>query len=507
MKSRYQTYAARVLCHVVVALVATCALGTQALAQLTPGGTVISNSASATYSDGTQSYSAISNTVTVTVANVAGIAITPDQTTSSSAFPAGQTSSYSFTVSNTGNFDDTIQFGRAGVGVAYVLSGAGAAGATVVAAFVDLDSSGAFSAGDVDITTAGASAAVVRESSVTVIISVTSALAASGDLTVTLGDASTGGPTFDNQALTGSTNDVFTFTAGVNGQREAKGTIIKTVAGVAILNGPNGAPAATGPGGDNNTDFTNKSVQTGINVAYNAGAGTTTSVSEQVIFTNTLRNDGGLSDVLTLSVAAFPAGATVEIDSDGAGAGGYVTVISAGVATGNPVPPVTVAAAATANYNVRIALPAGLVVTTGFDTVIRATSANAPSVTNDTIDRLYTGFLRLVKTAVVSGGSPAATDPVPGATITYAIVYTNVSSSGAVAGAAGNVTLTASSIAITEDGTAGGNNWGTTTNHVSASDSGTGIVTANGPNTAFDDAIALLAPLGTGTFTIVRTIK
>ncbi|MDQ3439916.1 MAG: hypothetical protein M3478_06150, partial [Planctomycetota bacterium] len=463
--------------------------------------------ATATYSDGTQTYNATSNTVTVTVANVAGLTITPDETTSSASVPAGTSSDYSFTVTNTGNFANVVQFGT--TGVAYQLSGAGSTGATVTQAFVDADNSGTFNGGDVDITTAGAqSASLAMGTSVTVIIRVTSASNASGDLTVTLGDATTGGATFDNQAHSATGNDVFTVTAGINGQREAKGTKIKSIATVSLLNGPSGAPAATGPGGNNNTDFTNKSIQTGINVAYNGGAGVTSSASEQVVFTNTLRNDGGLADVVTLSVPAggFPAGATVEIDSDGAGGGGYVTVINAGAATGNAVPTISLAASATANYTVRITLPAGLVVTNGYDTVIRATSALNNTVYNDTIDRLYTGFMRLVKTATVSGGSPAATDPVPGATLTYAITYENVSSSGTVAGASGNVTLTVSNLTITEDGAAGGNNWATTTAHVSATDAG-GTVTPGAGNNSYTDVIASLAPQTTGTFTIVRTIN
>ena len=58
-------------------LALACVLCSPALAQ-TPGGTIISNQASATYSDGTNSYSTISNTVTVTVSLVSGLTITPD---------------------------------------------------------------------------------------------------------------------------------------------------------------------------------------------------------------------------------------------------------------------------------------------------------------------------------------------------------------------------------------------------------------------------------------------
>ncbi len=62
-------------------LALACVLCSPAFAQ-TAGGTVISNQASATYSDGTNSYSTISNTVTVTVSLVSGLTITPDAGTS-----------------------------------------------------------------------------------------------------------------------------------------------------------------------------------------------------------------------------------------------------------------------------------------------------------------------------------------------------------------------------------------------------------------------------------------
>ena len=62
--------------RLVLALAIAFALSARAVAQ-TPGGTTISNQASATYSDGTNSYSTVSNTVTVTVSNVSGLAITP----------------------------------------------------------------------------------------------------------------------------------------------------------------------------------------------------------------------------------------------------------------------------------------------------------------------------------------------------------------------------------------------------------------------------------------------
>src|SRR2546430_14245719 len=77
MKNRKTFVSTVVIARVLITLAIACALCGRAVAQ-TAGGTVISNQASATYSDGTNSYSTVSNTVTVTVSNVSGLAITPD---------------------------------------------------------------------------------------------------------------------------------------------------------------------------------------------------------------------------------------------------------------------------------------------------------------------------------------------------------------------------------------------------------------------------------------------
>src|SRR4026209_779872 len=74
-------------------------------AQQTAGGSVISNQASATYSDGSDTYSTVSNTVTVTVSNVSGLIITPDGGTNPTTVVAGETGVlFNFTVTNSGNF-------------------------------------------------------------------------------------------------------------------------------------------------------------------------------------------------------------------------------------------------------------------------------------------------------------------------------------------------------------------------------------------------------------------
>ncbi|HTL90284.1 MAG TPA: hypothetical protein VL134_12865, partial [Leptolyngbya sp.] len=78
-----------------------------AIAQSTTAGTTISNTATATYSDGTTTYNATSNTVTVKVAEVPGINITVNAPTN--AMPnAGDTLTVDFVISNVGN--DPTQF-------------------------------------------------------------------------------------------------------------------------------------------------------------------------------------------------------------------------------------------------------------------------------------------------------------------------------------------------------------------------------------------------------------
>jgi hypothetical protein len=148
-------------------------------------------------------------------------------------------------------------------------------------------------------------------------------------------------------------------------------------------------------------------------------------------------------------------------------------------------------------------------VLSGFNTIVRAVSGITPANTNDTIDRLYTGFIRLTKTVVVVNGTAkgGATDAVPGAVITFSVGYSNLASTGGT----NCVTLNASNLVITEDGTAGANNWGTYTTHVvnSATDSRSGTITGNGATTsnALTDTVASLLAGQSGTFAFQRLIK
>ena len=109
MKNRITLVSTAAIVRLLIALAIACALTTSATAQ-TPGGTTISNQASASYTDGTNTYNTISNTVTVTVSNVSGLAITPDAA-SNPTVVAGQTAVlFNFTVTNSGNFSDQVHF-------------------------------------------------------------------------------------------------------------------------------------------------------------------------------------------------------------------------------------------------------------------------------------------------------------------------------------------------------------------------------------------------------------
>lgn len=248
-----------------------------------------------------------------------------------------------------------------------------------------------------------------------------------------------------------------------------------------------------------NDDYTNKSVNTGI-----AGVvfGSNTTAPGTLVYANTLKNTGNADDIFTITAPTVPSGFTVEISTN---AGTDYTDISNGTSF------VTVAIAynTTANVLVRITEPAGNAVLTSFNTVIRAASGITPANTNDTINRLYTGFVRLTKTVVVANGTArgGAMDAVPGALITLSVAYLNLASTGGT----NCVTLNASNLVITDDGSAGANNWGTYTTHVvsSATDSRSGAITGDGVTTSnlLTDTVASLPAGQGGTFSFQRLIK
>jgi hypothetical protein len=213
-----------------------------------------------------------------------------------------------------------------------------------------------------------------------------------------------------------------------------------------------------------------------------------TAGAASVDFTNTVQNTGNADDTFTFTAPTVPAGFTVQISTDG---GTTFTTLSGG---GSKT--LAVAFGASANVIVRVTAPVSTQVlqTGGFSAVVRATSGLTPAQSNDTIDRLYTGFLKLVKSSLVinSTGVGAATDAVPGAHIEYTITYSNISQGG---GGAGCVNLVASNIVISEDGASAPNNWAVNTTQVLVpvpSDSNGGTITDGNTNGAVTAASTFL---------------
>lgn len=266
-----------------------------------------------------------------------------------------------------------------------------------------------------------------------------------------------------------------------------------------VLNGPQGQPGAVGPT-DTNDDYTNKSVSNGIT---GVAPGGNTTAQGVVNFTNTVQNTGNANDTFTLSVPSYPAGSTVKLTVNGT----QVTVVLNGTPTGAAVPTMSLAFNTSADYQVEVTLPAGKTVLTGYNTVIRATSSNTSTTYNETIDRVYTGFVQLDKSFTISNttGVGGATDAVPGAVITFKITYRNIASTGGT----GNPTLNATNVVITEDGSASPNNWATYTIHVvGATDSLGGTITGDALNSnVLTDKVATLNAGQSGVFTFKRQIK
>src|SRR5260370_1812741 len=161
----------------------------------------------------------------------------------------------------------------------------------------------------------------------------------------------------------------------------------------AVLIGPSGAPAAVGPT-DNNDDYSNKAVNTGI---AGVAPGGVTTASGQLVYVNTIQNTGNTSDTYTIDAPTLPAGFTVALSTHG---GTSYTTVSGGGSTS-----LAMAFGASANINVRISAPAGQTVLTGYDTIIRVTSTITPAPFPQPIDPLSTAFVRLDKAYIVSNST------------------------------------------------------------------------------------------------------
>ncbi len=287
-----------------------------------------------------------------------------------------------------------------------------------------------------------------------------------------------------------------------------------------LLNGPVGVPEAIGPT-NTNDDFTNKST------TVPAGTAPTATFDPAAAgFNNTVRNTGGAAANISLlpellAGDPLPVGTEVKISANGqeatyvATATGFTFKPLSGVGSNangpisatNPVTLNAVAPDALAAYQVSVDLaqdattkplesfPVVINAFTG-GTVTAPTGGDialaAPTATNKTIDRVYTGFVKLTKeTRILQGTGPAVLPadvnfstadkkPASGNIIEYRITYENISDK--LVGTGSSV-MKAANLVITENGTTGTNTWAKDTDSNGALDTSNVVGSAVDPDT------------------------
>jgi hypothetical protein len=318
-----------------------------------------------------------------------------------------------------------------------------------------------------------------------------------------------------------------------------------------VFNGPSGNPTATGSYNavapvNASDDFsaiayspsgfvpTNTS-PTGI---VGNALGSTVTSSTYVTFVNTLQNQGNAADNITVNavapsgwtVAIYAAGATIASGTSLSGpAAATASATFANVPSGN--------ASSTTNllsYQVVYYPSSAATAFTTYDSVVTATSANSPSVSNATHDEIVIGGpLALTKTQTLDSTTCTGGVAVPGCIIKYSIAYTNNALPASACPATAPTTYPAydggyfvKGLTISENGKTGVNTWGgtyttstgvtanvTTGLNAPAADTTTGTTFTG--NTAGSYAFAasiggtglILAPGCSGTITFAVTVS
>jgi hypothetical protein len=348
--------------------------------------------------------------------------------------------------------------------------------------------------------------------------------------------------------LTPGVTDTNNNNTGTGDGGEPNVTAITPLGQAGILNGTSNKPDAVGPTG-NNDDFTNVSAPipattwsldpvTGV---YTANPIDPAAVPFSGTFQTAATTPTGNVDLLpTVPATPLPTGTKATISYGGTSktyefdGTKFVDVVN-GVATTTPATPLivpNVVGGTKVNYGVDVDLPAGTPQLAGYSVPVVAFvdtnndgKLDATEPQNTTIDRVYTGYLKLTKEAQITDVNGAIVEAFtaaptknaqPGQSIEYRITYKNISE---VAPAnSGSVTLNAQNIKVTEDGNAAPNNWAPITTHKvgSATDSNNGAISFDGgasnnstPAVAvYKDVVAgPLAPQATGTFNFTRVVK
>jgi hypothetical protein len=278
-----------------------------------------------------------------------------------------------------------------------------------------------------------------------------------------------------------------------------------------IYNGPVGDPNAVGPT-DSNDDFTNKStpVPAGQTTPFDPAA---------VTFTNTVNNPTGITlphvtvqpispamaetaDGITTTgqyagLTPIPTGTIVTLTSGSAAAvyifNGTNFVLDPSVPGNAPLDMGALPSGSSLSYDVKIDLPDGVDPQTSVVIPIIAFPDDDPTgpnagytgeITNNiTVERLYTGFMKLTKEARILDASGQVVEPwtqgitsqvLPGQYIEYRVNYENIST---LPNGTGNITLDANNFEVVEDGTTAPNNWSTTTVHQQSTTATKGTIT------------------------------
>lgn len=321
------------------------------------------------------------------------------------------------------------------------------------------------------------------------------------------------------------------------------------VSNVGIENGPQGQPSAIGPN-SNQDDFQNQSTD----VPPNVGQENPLTTINEVVFTNTVAaTSGPLTNVVLRPISSATAdtatGTSNQFTTDAEIPDDTEVTIQYNIPGGSQVSAAytydavndvfdlnageqqiviaQVDPGSPQDYTVTVQLPDGTAQLQGFAIPVVAYENedsndtfdfdasqpnNGENTFNITINRLYTGYLRLYKESrILQGDGPAvqnndgtfsdtAKTPAPGNIIEYRISYENISTPNA---GTGNSILDAQNVVITEDGAATNgdvnNNWAIdndgngvidTSNVVgSASDSNSGTSTIQYFNTSSNNPI------------------
>ncbi len=341
---------------------------------------------------------------------------------------------------------------------------------------------------------------------------------------------------------------------GTNGEPNVFTVPTRGILNGTVINNVN-HPDALGAGGDNNLDFTN--------VASPVTPGATPSVPV-VSFDNSLKNTSSDTKDLKVTLVAsdltdLPVGTTIITITDPANTNNTVTysVVQATVGgtptitiTSTQTTPVTftgVTAGSEVKYQVTVDLPDDAPQNNGYDVPITAfVDTNGDNILdagdprNKTIDRVYAGFVTLVKKSQVldSTGTPVSgangvldtsgKTAGNGQRIKFEITYTNISEN-APSGGSNNGVLDAKNLKIVEDGVPSGsntNNWADPTNHINGAtvfdsakfdttffngaSGSTADPATNATVTKYESVLKtgqVIAPQTSGSFTFQRAIK